>query len=120
MKQKTIICQRCKKEVEVSNRRRRLCDICQILNFDSYQKEYQKEYRKLKKNTNKIKRSYTRTVLKNKPLIKNNDEYVEYCKNNWDKIKGCVNCLCPECLQPISNDSFLPWEQEGFYEEEYM
>jgi hypothetical protein len=120
---KTIICQRCGKRVEVKNRRRRLCDNCQPLNLDDYQKSYQKSYRELRKvnpKTDEVKRPYVRKVLKNKPYIRKIDEYSEYCRLNWNTVEGCLNCIIPECIQETSNDSMLPWESEGFYESEYQ
>jgi len=43
---------------------------------------------------------------------------IEYCKANWNSVKGCLNCIIKDCLQPTDNDSFLPWEDEGFYEDD--
>jgi hypothetical protein len=54
------------------------------------------------------KRQYIRQNIKD-----TND--LEYCKNNWNKIDGCLNCQCRECIQPDDYDKFLPWENEGFY-----
>lgn len=119
---KTIICQRCGNKVEVKNRRRKLCDTCQPLNLDDYQKSYQKSYRELRKiepKTEGAKRTYIRTKLKNKAYIRKSDEYSEYCRLNFNTVSGCLNCIIPECIQETTNDTMLPWESEGFYEDEY-
>jgi hypothetical protein len=113
----TIKCKDCPEEMVVpktkANKKR--CDKCNKIHSKTYQREYRKTYDKV-----------YRGVLANKPVrrkyLKKKAESideVEYCKQNWNSVEGCLNCPIKECLQPIDNDSFLPWEDEGFYEDDY-
>ena len=117
MKTKTIICIGCSKEavVKKSNSRTKRCKECQGKVNKEYQVSYHKEY--LQGASFPVKEGRKRTYL-SRGL--DSIEDLEYCKNNFDKVGGCLNCIIAECLQPIDSDSFLPWEQEGFTEKEYL
>jgi hypothetical protein len=78
---------------------------------NNYQKDYFQLYRRVLAKEDGRQRTYKRKYI-------SSDEDIKYCKNNWDKIDGCLNCKCTECIQPTSNDDFLPWEQEGFYKDD--
>jgi hypothetical protein len=114
MKTKIIICKDCGCEMEVTSRtaNRKRCNDCNKLYYKNYQKEYQRTYVWVheKRTKNTIKRTYSKRTT-------NSIDEVEYCKNNWNSIEGCLNCPCADCIQQIENDTLLPWENEGFYEE---
>ena len=114
MKTKTIICADCGTEVVVKklNSRTKRCKKCQDKVNKDYQVSYHKEY--LQGASFPVKEGRKRTYLR-RGLDSIDD--LEYCKNNFDKVEGCLTCVIAECLQLIDNDSFLPWEQEGFYED---
>jgi hypothetical protein len=75
---------------------------------NKYQTEYYYKYRRAKASEDNRPRVYK------KRNVGSLDE-MEYCKNNWNSVSGCLNCIAPECLQEEDNDTMLPWENEGFY-----
>lgn len=114
---KTIICKNgnCGKEIKVKRiGRRKYCDECQSAINLKYQTAYQKAYRESGNINREDKRHYTRKG-------ESNSEYLDYCKKNFNTPdgSGCRNCICPECIEPEKSDEFLPWEQEGFYEDNF-
>jgi len=114
---KTIICKDCNTEVVIKKLDGRTirCKKCQDKFNHNYQNNYQKEYfqkyRRVKAQDDKRPRTYKRRYI-------DSLDDVEYCKQNWQTVEGCLNCKCKECLQPVDNDSFLPWEKEGFYRDD--
>ena len=89
------------------------CDACRKKISIDYHRVYNKEYKANGGLNNKNKRHYTRKGI-------GDEYYLNYCKNNFDKVDGCLNCICPDCLEPEKSDDFLPWESEGFNENKYI
>jgi hypothetical protein len=116
MKELHLICT-CGNEYVAKSIKSNLCPSCRKKSKHEYQTIYNRNYKQEGRHLNENKRSYRRTVLKNKPR-EYADEFINYCRKNWDKIEGCLNCICPECIQQTENDTVLPWEDEGFYAKE--
>lgn len=117
MAERTYICE-CGKEYIAKSTRSVRCPECQKKKTYREQTIYNREYKRLGRHLNENKRTYTRKVLKNKPR-EYHDEYVNYCRKNCNTAEGCLNCICPDCLQPTDNDKFLRWEkEEDFHVEE--
>jgi hypothetical protein len=114
MEQKTIICIDCGCKVIVKkfDGRTKRCEEHQKEFYKNNQKLYHKTYVHVPRDKDK-KRYYIRKD--------NIIDDIEYCRNNWDKIEGCLNCICEKCIQPDEYDKFLIWEKEDqFYEEDYL
>lgn len=122
MEFKTIICQNenCGKEVIIKKNdfKTMYCPECNKQYKKEYHRIYNKNYKAIGNHKRENRRHYTRTKLKNISKQFDINEYTEYCKNNWSTVEGCLNCICPECIQPDKSDDFLPWENEGFYEDD--
>lgn len=107
-------CKICNTEITTKRIGRRLyCDACRAKINLEYQTAYQKAYKANGHHKKENKRHYMRNGV-------GELEYLNYCKNNFDKVDGCLNCICPDCLEPEKSDDFLPWEQEGFNENNYI
>lgn len=117
MEYKTIICIDCGCEVKVKKMdgRTKRCKEHQDKFRKEYQNNYQKDYFQLYRRKT-AKESGRQRIYKRRYI--NSEEDIEYCKNNWYKVKGCLECKCEECIQPTDNDSYLPWENEGFYKDD--
>ena len=114
------ICKRCGCSFEAESVRKKYCDECKIITQREYHTKYNKTYNATRRFDETVKkREYKRTTLKKKASKDQINSYLEYCKNNYDKVEGCLNCICSECIQS-ANDDYLIWEKdEGFYEENY-
>ena len=116
---KIIYCIDCGCEVRINkmNGRTKRCEKHQDEFNKQYQNNYQKEYfqlyRRVTAKEDRRQRTYKRRYI-------DSIEDVEYCKNNWNTVdgSGCRNCVLDDCIQPTSNDDFLPWENEGFYRDD--
>lgn len=118
MELKTIICIDCGCEVKVKKKdgRTKRCKEHQDKYNKKIQKEYQKDYhRKYVTGAQPKKQGQKRTYQQRS--VQSLDD-LEYCKNNWNKVSGCLNCICSDCIQQIENDTILPWENDGFYKDD--
>jgi hypothetical protein len=112
-----IICEHCNKPLTALSNRQKYHKECKKELYVTYHKKYNEVYNYTGRYENIPKRKYIKRKLK-----KNGREYTketEYCKNNWNTVEGCLNCICVECIQE-EGDKMLPWEKEGFYEEDYI
>jgi ribosomal protein S18 len=120
LKEREFICDRCKGNFKTHHNNQKYCPVCKHKVTEEYYKEYRKVYNATRRfNTEIKKRHYTRTKLKNQSRLEV-DEVVQYCRENHNKVEGCLNCIAKDCIQPESSDEFLIWEQEGFKEEKYL
>ena len=77
-------------------------------NQRKYHKNYPRKNRPKRPESTTGKRTYIRQNI-------SQTSDIEYCHSNWEKVDGCLNCICKECIQPEDYDKMLPWENEGFY-----
>ncbi len=113
-----IICEKCGVEVQARTTRVRFCPEHKEEHDKEYMKKYNKKYKSSGMHQREGRRKYTKRGL---GKIKDANIYTEYCKNNCDTVDGCLNCICPECIQPVNSDSFLRWEkEEQFFENDYV